>query len=188
MTMTHDARTTGARGATGGGPTAPRAKREFRFTGWHMLAIMIAFYAVIITVNVTLAVLASGSWTGLVVKNSYVASQGYNEHLAAARAQVERGWHSEIAVAPGRIAISVLSSDGTPLALEAATVEIGRPATEVEDRTLDLEPAGGGIYAADANLAEGLWALTVTATSDGVPYRREARVSVGADGIGRIVP
>ncbi|HLA02420.1 MAG TPA: FixH family protein, partial [Aestuariivirga sp.] len=43
------------------------------FTGWHMAAITISFFAVIIAVNLTLAVFASSSWSGLVVANSYVA-------------------------------------------------------------------------------------------------------------------
>ena len=47
----------------------------FRFTGFHMLACMIVFFGVIVAVNLTMATLASQSWTGLVVKNSYVASQ-----------------------------------------------------------------------------------------------------------------
>ena len=42
------------------------------FTGWHMAVITISFFAVIIAVNLTLAVFASTSWTGLVVANSYV--------------------------------------------------------------------------------------------------------------------
>jgi nitrogen fixation protein FixH len=38
------------------------------FTGRHMLLIMIAFFGVIIAVNITMAVVARQSWTGLVAK------------------------------------------------------------------------------------------------------------------------
>ena len=60
---------------------------EWTFTGRHMLLVMVAFFGVTITVNLVLAFFATSSWTGLIVKNSYVASQEYNEKLAEARAQ-----------------------------------------------------------------------------------------------------
>ena len=55
----------------------PRTGGEF--TGRHMLGIMLAFFATVIAVNVTMAMFASKSWTGFVVRNSYVASQEFNE-------------------------------------------------------------------------------------------------------------
>ncbi|MEO1102369.1 MAG: FixH family protein, partial [Pseudomonadota bacterium] len=45
-----------------------------RFTGWHMLAILVTFFGVVVTVNITMAVLAHTSWTGLLAKNGYRAS------------------------------------------------------------------------------------------------------------------
>ena len=44
---------------------------------------MLAFFGVIIAVNVVMATLASTSWTGLVVENSYVASQEFNRKADA---------------------------------------------------------------------------------------------------------
>ncbi|TIW01135.1 MAG: cytochrome oxidase, partial [Mesorhizobium sp.] len=38
------------------------------FTGKHMLVSILAFFAVVIGVNVTMATLALKSWTGLVVE------------------------------------------------------------------------------------------------------------------------
>ena len=56
--------------------------RPDRFTGWHMVGVLGLFFGVTILVNLALAFFANGSWTGLIVKNSYVASQHYNERLA----------------------------------------------------------------------------------------------------------
>ena len=50
--------------------TSHNAEKQFRFTGYHMLAIMVAFFGVVIAVNLTMATFASRSWTGLVVENS----------------------------------------------------------------------------------------------------------------------
>ena len=55
--------------------------KQGEFTGRHMAIIMVAFFGVIIAVNLTMATLASRSWTGLVVKNSYVESQKFNSVL-----------------------------------------------------------------------------------------------------------
>src|SRR5690606_10441379 len=76
----------------------PHADREF--TGRHMLLVMVAFFGVIITVNVTMAVLATRSWTGLVVGHTYVASQEFNERTERGRAQMALGWQPALTVAP----------------------------------------------------------------------------------------
>ena len=64
-----------------------RLDDQHPFTGRHMLAVVCTFFGVVIAVNVVMAIAATGTFPGLVVANSYVASQGYNELLAAARAQ-----------------------------------------------------------------------------------------------------
>ena len=58
-----------------------------RFTGWHMTAIMFAFFGVVVSVNMLMATLATRTFGGTVVENSYVASQSFNRWLAEARAQ-----------------------------------------------------------------------------------------------------
>jgi nitrogen fixation protein FixH len=66
-----------------------------RITGWHAAAALIAFFGVVIAVNVTMAVFAVRTFGGVVVENSYVASQKYNGWLEAARQQNELGWTIE---------------------------------------------------------------------------------------------
>lgn len=68
-----------------------------RITGWHAAAALIAFFGVVIAVNVTMAVFAVRTFGGVVVENSYVASQKYNGWLEAARKQQQLGW----AIVPG---------------------------------------------------------------------------------------
>ena len=46
-----------------------------KFTGWHMTAILVGFFAIVISVNLFMARAAIGSFGGVVVDNSYVASQ-----------------------------------------------------------------------------------------------------------------
>ena len=61
--------------------------------GGHVLAMLIAFFGVIITVNMVMAYFANSTWSGLVVKNGYVASQEFNTNLARAKAQEALGWN-----------------------------------------------------------------------------------------------
>ncbi|MBU1306263.1 MAG: FixH family protein, partial [Alphaproteobacteria bacterium] len=62
------------------------------FTGRHMLLISIAFFAVVLAANLTMAISSARTWTGLVVANSYVASQQFQTvHNDIAR-QVAAGW------------------------------------------------------------------------------------------------
>ncbi len=63
-----------------------------RITGWHAAAALIAFFGVVIAVNLTMAVYATSTFGGVVVENSYVASQKYNGWLKAAERQRQLGW------------------------------------------------------------------------------------------------
>ena len=52
-------------------------------TGWHVFAIFVGCFSVIITVNLTLAFQAVNTFPGLVTKNSYIASQSFDADRAA---------------------------------------------------------------------------------------------------------
>ena len=66
-----------------------------RFTGWHFTAIITAFFGVVVAVNLTMAVFATRTFGGVVVENSYVASQKYNDWLDAAKRQQQLAWSIE---------------------------------------------------------------------------------------------
>ena len=83
-----------------------------RFTGWHFTAIIIAFFGVVIAVNLTMAVFATRTFGGVVVENSYVASQKYNDWLEAAKRQQKLAWTIEPALDEQRRVTISLSIDG----------------------------------------------------------------------------
>ena len=56
-------------------------KRVRPFTGYHMTAILVAFFGVVIVVNFVMARYAVATFGGTVVDNSYVASQEFNGWL-----------------------------------------------------------------------------------------------------------
>ncbi|WP_075997094.1 FixH family protein [Salaquimonas pukyongi] len=131
--------------------------RMEKFTGWHMLAIMVAFFGVIVSVNLTLAWYANSSWTGLVVKNSYVASQKFNDKQAERRRQIALGWKAGIEYQEGVLAVQLEDADGKPVVLNVLEARVGRPAFESEDRAVVFVPSGGGIYRAETQLSSGIW-------------------------------
>lgn len=67
-------------------------KTARRITGRHATLMLVAFFGVVIAVNITMAMYATRTFGGVVVENSYVASQEYNRWLAAAERQKELGW------------------------------------------------------------------------------------------------
>lgn len=161
-------------------------KQKGEFTGTHMLVVMLCFFGTIIAVNITIAVLANTSWTGLVVKNSYVASQQYNGVLADARMQKEKGWHSALSYEAGNFSLTMRDRTGGAVSLQNVALTIGRPAYDRLDHTLALESDGRGSFVATESLAPGVWTLMIEADVNGDAYRREARLEVGRDGKGSI--
>jgi nitrogen fixation protein FixH len=141
--------------------SAPR--EEFRFTGWHMLAILVSFFAVVIAVNLTMAYFARASWPGLVVPNSYVASQSFDRDLRIARQQHALGWRSMAELARDRLRVTMTDGKGEPLTGLHLTVRLQRPATEAEDLQLVLGEVGDGRYEAAVAIAAGLWTADITA-------------------------
>ena len=87
-----------------------------RFTGGHMLLIMISFFGVVIAVNSYLAYKAVSTFTGTVVDNSYVASQHYNQWLAQGRAEQALGWHTQVRLdAQRHVIVGVTDRNGRAL-------------------------------------------------------------------------
>lgn len=153
------------------------AQREF--TGRKMLASMLAFFGVIIAVNLTMATFAGRSWTGFVVRNSYVASQEFNGKVAAARDQAALGWTASLAIANGEVRYGLVDKEGRAVAVRGGTVTFKRPSYEAEDMTVTLTPSHGAEARAEAVVRDGLWIVEVAAdVGHASPYREMHRIVV----------
>ena len=156
-----------------------KTSRKGEFTGWHMLALMIAFFGVIIGVNVFMAVSATRTWTGRVVENSYVASQQFNTKLALARTRTAAGWEGGLDYAGGALRFTLVDGAGKPVALDTVTIAVSRPVGVVGDRTVTLARAGDGSYTVPIDLDTGVWNAAITAAVPGEPdYEHRARLVV----------
>jgi nitrogen fixation protein FixH len=149
------------------------------FTGWHMIGVMFLFFGTIISVNLVLAFFAASSWTGLVVQNSYVESQRFNEVTAERVKSAELGWQAVVRYDDGMFALTLAHADGRPVSAERVVAMVGHPATSSQDRKLELVELGGGVFSADATLTRGLWQADFEAVAtDGTPWRHSIRFRV----------
>lgn len=130
--------------------------RRKPFTGRHMLLIMVAFFGVVIAVNVTMATLASQSFGGTVVDNSYVASQRYNRWLAEARAQGRLGWDT-----PVRLDTARRVTVGVPGLSFAATGTAHHPLGRQADVPLSFRHDGDGQLVSTTALPAGRWQVRI---------------------------
>ena len=154
-----------------------RKPREF--TGRHMLAIILAFFAVVIAVNLTMATLANTSWTGLVVENTYVASQQFNSKAEEGRAQAALGWTGKLTIAWGEVRYGLIDAVGKPVPLHGVKVLFRHPAYEKEDESVTLALASDQEFAARHMPRDGVWIIEIDADAGlARPYRDVRRIMI----------
>jgi nitrogen fixation protein FixH len=158
------------------------AETQKPLTGWHVLAMFIAFFGVIFTVNFTMAYLANSTWSGLVVANGYVASQSFDKDLAKARAQEALGWKVGFDFTEQRVRLTFEDKAGQKIDALAITGDLERTVTDKEDQKLAFSPMGAGVYSAPAALTPGVWEVEIDAKGNGVAdYRKIFRFVVKAE-------
>ena len=160
--------------------TEVRAQKG-EFTGRHMALLAVSFFGVIISVNVGMAVVSSTSWTGLVVDNSYVASQEFEEKRIAHDKQLAAGWQASFTYAPGIAQLIVKDGAGNPVDLGPVSLLINRPVGGHDDEKLTLNRSADGGYTATITLGEGVWDVVATASTGTGPFELHERFKV--DGV-----
>ncbi|MEW6631726.1 MAG: FixH family protein [Pseudomonadota bacterium] len=159
--------------------TEMRNQREF--TGGHMLVVIVSFFAVVIGVNVTMATLAEKSWTGLVVENTYVASQQFNEEARKGRAQAALGWTGILNIASGEVSYRLVDAQGKPVPLRGVKMLFRHPAYESEDETVMLaaDAGSGQAFAARHTPKDGVWIVEIDADAGlASPFRDVRRIMI----------
>lgn len=152
--------------------TAPRP-----FTGWHMAAILVGFFVIVMAVNFAMARLALSSFGGTVVDNSYVASQHYNELLAKAEAQDRLGWQPSVWLDRTRHVRMTLAHAGERLPIESADAMIHHPLGRLPSQVLVMVGDGQGGMVSTKALPQGRWRIELAVTQAGneARYRRDLK-------------
>lgn len=151
-------------------------QRQIRpFTGKHMAIIFVAFFGVVIAVNLTMARLATSTFGGLIVDDSYLAGQHFNSWLAEAKLEQTLGWKGGLVRdADGGVSIGVTGSDGKPLRGANVTAIAEHPLGQRPLTNLTLHEIAPGTYAAP--LMAGRWRVRVTVQAGGKAWRTVGEV------------
>ncbi len=146
------------------------------FTGRHMAILVIAFFGVVIAVNLLMATLATRTFGGTVVENSYVASQRFNGWLQEAREQSQLGWLAETTLDSSGRLIAEIGGPGGPLTGAIVEGHASHPLGREPERRLKLAPVSDGFYRASEPLAAGRWIIRLSVQRDGHEARYLAQV------------
>jgi Predicted integral membrane protein linked to a cation pump len=142
-------------------------RKGFVFTGWHMVGVMCLFFGTIISVNFYMAWQATHTWSGLVVKNTYIASQEFNGKVAEAKALAATGVVGTLDIDGSDILYRLSGAGEKAVAADGMTLSFKRPVGEDQDFNLSLEPQGEGVFSARHELPGGTWIVEAEAVRDG---------------------
>jgi nitrogen fixation protein FixH len=141
--------------------------------------ILVAAFGTILAVNMTLLYNAVKTFPGLEVKNSYVASQTFDDRAIAQRSL---GWVPEVKYDNGQMNLSIFAG-GEFIFPEVISLRVGRPTHGREDMIpVLLRDAIGYWFKVD--LGEGKWFVYVSAEDlNGEPFEQRLELFV-TDGHG----
>ena len=149
-----------------------------KLTGRHVAAIFGTAFSIIIAVNLALAYSAVSTFPGLEVKNSYVASQSFDEDRAA---QESLGWTVSAHARDGEVTLSLKDAAGAPVKAAKLQATLGRATHVRDDTTPDFEFDGQN-YVAKASLSPGNWNIRMQAEAgDGTIFRQRVVLHVDQD-------
>jgi len=133
------------------------------FTGWHMTAVITGFFGVVIAVNILMATLASTTFGGTVVDNSYVASQNFNRWIAAGRAQAALGWQVKVGLDEARHIRVIAKVPAGAVVSATATHMLG----QLPEQKLGFTALGQGVWRSAAAVPAGRYHLHIQVRAAG---------------------
>ena len=150
--------------------STPRAKP---FTGRHMTAILVVGFGIVVAVNFTMASYAVGGFHGVVVENSYIASQEFNGWLEDAEEVRALGW--EAAPVRGEAGHVVVTTDSLPDGA-VLTAELRRPIGMHDYASLTFAPLDDGRFRSLQAVDDGRWTIRLFITAGGQQWVEESEL------------
>ncbi|XUU60542.1 FixH family protein [Erythrobacter sp. HA6-11] len=143
------------------------------FTGRNMLTILVVGFGIVMAVNFLMATLATRGFGGVIVENTYVASQKYNGWLEKAREQDALGWSAKVArTDDGHLEIK---TSAVPDYAKVSAL-MRRPLGEEQRHTIAFVPTGEGTYRSEAQIAEGRWIVRLDLTAGEKNWAQEIAI------------
>ncbi|WP_333713398.1 FixH family protein [Yoonia sp.] len=148
--------------------------RDFEFTGWHMLALMLGMFGIIIAVNLWFAYNAIATFPGVEDRNAYVASQKFEVER---QAQDALHWDVTTTLEDDVLTVAILDAAGNPVRPEVLRAIFGRPTHVKDDQTPDFVWNGSALTApVEAGIGNYNLRLELLA-EDGTHFRRRFPLS-----------
>ncbi|WP_431859784.1 FixH family protein [Azospirillum sp.] len=163
---------------------ANRVSRPGPRPGWYIPFIFFAFFGVVIAVNGAMIYFATSTFNGLETEDHFVKGIKYNQDIAGAKAQAERGWKVDLAfVSPepgkGKVTLNLHDKHGNLLKDAKVRMKFIRPTMQGYDRTITPEYAGDGRYVAALDLPlPGIWDVRLVIEHATGDYQDQQRVFV----------
>lgn len=145
-------------------------------TGWHITALFVLGFGIIISVNVLLAFKAVSTFPGLEVKNSYIASQKFDQKRISQQAL---NWDVHADLIGEQVVLSI-TSKGQPVKANITKALFGRATHTGQDQNLNFRFDGQN-YTAPVIAGTGNWNLRLTAyAADGTEFQQRVIIRSGA--------
>jgi nitrogen fixation protein FixH len=142
-------------------------------TGGKVLSMLVAFFGVVIGVNMVLMKLAIQTLPGTEVDSAYSASLAYEKEIAAAHDQNARNWKVDAQVQRGpgggaTLRVEARDDSGKPMAGLKFQGRFERPTDRRADQPVTLAEVASGVYRGSAPLiAPGQWDLVLEGDAAG---------------------
>ena len=126
------------------------------FTGRHITIILIAFFGIIIAVNLTMARLAGSTFGGVLADNGYVANRDFAKWTEAAEAQARLGWNASASKEGGHLIVDLEAPADTRL-----DVVIAHPLGRKSEQAIAMRAVAPGRYSSLQPMPAGRWSVTM---------------------------
>jgi len=142
-------------------------------TGTKVFLMLVAFFGLVIGVNVTMMKLAIATLPGTDVDSPYAAGLTYDREISAAHDQAARKWQVSAHIerrADGAATLQVDARDarGQPMSGLKFGGRLERPTDKRSDLQVELSEAGIGIYRGNAaSVPPGQWDLVIEGEARG---------------------
>lgn len=145
---------------------------ERELTGRVVLIILLAFFAVVVGVNVVLMRAAATTFGGLETESSYKAGLAFKQEASLAHAQDERAWKVDANLvrlrdAGAQFEISTRDAKGQPIPHLDLVLTLAHPTDKRLDRVIATGEIATGRFRGVADVPAGQWELVIELSQNG---------------------
>jgi nitrogen fixation protein FixH len=147
-----------------------------------VLVCLVAFFAVVVGVNVVMIRAATSTFGGVETENAYQAGLAFNREHAAALAQDARHWSVTADLArrsdeTAALVVRLRDGAGAPVTAVVVDARLVHPANAHRDHRIVLRELAGGQFDGAAEVPPGQWDLLIDVSRDGAElFRSKSRV------------